>query len=173
MKPLAILGQALSWSVLFAAVGLLGQGPSFAPYEPGQALIKLSMAHLSQRLEPCRELSAAERAELPPTRRVQQVCERGRAPTRFELYLDERLLVHKTIAPAGLSNDGRSYYLDYFAVEPGRYVATIRLADAPETDDYTLERRLPLTLAAGQAVLIEIGDAGIVLDGDDQKEDAS
>lgn len=172
MKPLAILGQTLSWGVLFAAVGLLGQGPSFAPYEPEQALIKLSMAHLSQRLEPCRELSAAERAELPPTRRVQQVCERGRAPTRLELYLDERLLVRKTITPAGLSNDGRSYYLDYFAVEPGRYVATIRLADAREADDYTLERLLPLTLAPGQAALIEIGDAGIVLDGADT-EDAS
>lgn len=172
MRPLAVLGQTLSWGVLFAAVGLFGQGPSFAPYEPGQAVIKLSMAHLSQRLEPCRKLSAAERAELPPTRRVQQVCERGRAPTRFELYLDERLLVQQTVTPVGLSNDGRSYYLDRFAVEPGRYVATIRLADAPETDDYTLERQMPLTLAAGQAVLIEIGDAGIVLDGAD-KEDAS
>lgn len=165
----AFIGQGLTWAAIAAAIGLLGQGPSFAPYAPDKALVKLSMAHLSERLQPCRELTAAERAELPPTRRVQQVCERGRAPTRFELYLDERLVVRESVTPAGLSDDGRSYYLDYFTVEPGRYTATLRLADTPREEGFDLERRLSLQLGAGESALIEIGDDGVVLAGADEE----
>lgn len=164
-KIAALFGQGLTWAGLAAIVGLFGQGVSFAPYEPGQALLKLSMAHLSQRLEPCRQLTPAERAELPPTRRVQEVCGRERAPTRLELYLDGQLLVSETVQPAGLSNGGRSYYLEYFPVDPGHYTATIRLADTLRSEGFDLEREIPVKLDAGESALIEIEDNGIVLSG--------
>lgn len=164
MKALAVAGQGLTWAVLATLIGLFGQGPSFPPYDPGKALIKLSMAHLSERLEPCRQLSAAERAELPPTRRVSEVCGRERAPTRFELMLDGELLVADAVDPAGLSDGGRAYYLEYFQVEPGRYTVTIRLADTPRTKGFDLEREMNLNLKAGESALIEIGDDGVSLE---------
>jgi hypothetical protein len=170
MKALAVAGQGLTWAALATLLGLFGQGPSFSPYDPGQALIKLSMAHLSERLEPCRQLSAAERAELPPTRRVSEVCGRERAPTRFELMLDEELLVAEAVEPAGLSNGGRSYYLKYHPVEPGRYTVTVRLADTPRTAGFDLERELNLDLKAGESALIEIGDDGVSLGGVETEE---
>lgn len=170
MKALALSGQGLTWAALAALVGLFGQGPSFAPYEPGQALIKLSMAHLPERLEPCRQLSAAEREELPPTRRVEEVCGRERAPTRFELRLDGELLVAETVEPAGLSSGGRSYYLEYLPVEPGRYTVTVRLADTPRTTGFDLEREMNLDLNAGESALIEIGDDGVSLGGVETEE---
>lgn len=169
MKFARYLGQGLAWAALAVFVGLLGQGPSFAPFGPDKALVKLSMAHLPERLQPCRELTAAERAELPPTRRVERVCKRGRAPTRFELFLDDRLVARETVAPAGLSDDGRSYYLAYFTVDPGRYTATVRLADTPRAEGFDLERRLSLQLRAGESALIEIGDDGVVLAGREEE----
>lgn len=165
MKVLALTGQGLTWAVLAALVGLFGQGPAFAPYDPGQALIKVSMAHLPERLEPCRQLSAAEREALPPTRRVHEICGRERAPTRFELRLDGEVLVADTIEAAGLSSGGRAYYLEYFPVEPGRYTLTIRLADTPRTAGFDLEREMDLELIAGESALIEISDDGVALDG--------
>lgn len=170
MKALALAGQGLTWAVLAALVGLFGQGPSFAPYEPGQALIKLSMAHLSERLEPCRQLTEAEREELPPTRRVSEACGRERSPTRFELRLDGQLLAAETVDPAGLSDGGRSYYLEYFPVEPGRYALTVRLADTPRTEGFDLEREMNLELNAGESVLIEIGDEGVAIGGIETEE---
>lgn len=170
MKALALVGQGLTWAAMAAIVGLWGQGPSFSPYASGQALIKVSMAHLPERLEPCRQLTAAEREELPPTRRVKEVCGRERAPTRFELRLDGRLLIAETVEAAGLSDGGRSYYLEYFPVEPGRYTVTIRLADTPRTEGFDLEHEMTLELDAGEAALIEIGDDGITHSAPDKEK---
>jgi len=169
MTLLQWTGQGLTWALVAAAIAALAQGPDFQPYPTGRALIKFSLAHLPQRLEPCRELTAEERAELPPTRRVQEVCERGRAPTRFELSLDGEILAQATIEPAGLSDDGRSYFLEYYSVDPGEYRATVQLSDTAETDGYSLSRAVPIQLEAGQVALIEVGDDDITFEAPQQQ----
>ncbi|MFW5926549.1 MAG: hypothetical protein ACOCSR_00725 [Wenzhouxiangella sp.] len=163
MKAVAWVGQGLTWAGLAAIVGALGQGPEFAPYDEERALLRVSMAHLSQRLAPCRELSEDERAELPPTRRVREVCERGRAPTRLVLEIDHDTRIDTVIEPAGLSGDGRSYFMTSFQVEPGRHRLGARMADSPDPEGFDIEREFDLEVAAGEVALVEAGDDGITL----------
>lgn len=164
MSALKLAGQGLTWTVMAAVVGALAQGPGFAPHAPGQALLRVSIAHLSERLQPCRRLTEAERAELPPTRRVREVCERGRAPTRLTLTVDGRTFLEETIEPAGMSDDGRSYLMKAFRVDPGRYVIEIELHDSPEPGGPDHQARFDAHLEAGRVALIEISDGGIALD---------
>lgn len=164
-----ILGQALFWAAVMGVLGALAQGPSFQPWSSDQALLKLSVAHLSERLAPCRTLSPEEQAELPPTRRVTQVCERGRAPTRIQLQLNGEILVDRTIKPAGLSADGRSYFLEVFPIAAGAHALTVQMADTPREDGFDLTREINLDLRPGQALLVEIGDQGVILSGADPR----
>jgi len=164
MNALSLAGQGLTWLVFAALIGALAQGPEFSPHDAGHALLRVSMAHLSERLEPCRQLSEAERAELPPTRRVSEVCQRGRAPTRLVLLVDGTTLIDRTITPAGLSDDGRSYLMSGFPVEPGRRIIDIRLHDSPRPGEPGQQRRFEVVLEPGRVTLIEIGDEGIALE---------
>ncbi|QKK01424.1 MAG: hypothetical protein HND55_01425 [Pseudomonadota bacterium] len=164
MKPLALIGQIMTWAAIAALIGLLGQGLAYSPYDASQALIKFSLAHLSERLVPCRQLSEAERAELPPTRRVSEVCERGRAATVVELRLNDEIVLDRIIEPAGLSGDGRSYLFERFPVPAGRYLLELKLRDTPRESGFDLEHRVQLELNAGQAALIEVGDDGVSVD---------
>lgn len=163
MSLLRGLGQAATWSAFAALVGALATGPGFAPLGEDQALLKFSLAHLSERLVPCRRLSEAERQALPPTRRVYEVCERPRAPTVIELRLDGELLVSRRIDPAGLRNDGRSYYLDSFPVPAGEQLLELRLRDTPRESGFDLERRMTLRLAPGEVALVEVADDGVAV----------
>lgn len=159
-----LLGQSATWVGLAALVGSLAAGPAFAPFPNGEALLKVSVAHLSARLVPCRRLSEAERQALPPTRRAWEVCQRGRAPTVVELRLDGEVLVDRRIEPAGLRDDGRSYYLEYFRVPAGERSLELRLRSSPRDSGFDLEKRMTLRLAPGQAALLEIGDDSVSLE---------
>lgn len=163
MKALRLIGQILTWAALGAFVAALAQGPGFAPYGHDQALIKFSLAHLSERLVPCRKLTEAERQELPPTRRVSELCERGRAPTIIELELDGEMLIDRRIEPAGLSDDGRAYYLEFFPVPAGEHELMLRLRDTPRNHGFDIERKLTLQLAPGDAALVEVADDGVLI----------
>lgn len=163
MTASQLVGQGLTWIVFAAMVGVLAKGPHFAPHESGQALLRVSMAHLSERLAPCRQLSEAERAGLPPTRRVTEVCERGRAPTRLVLSVNGRNLLDRTVVPAGLSDNGRSYLMADFPIAPGRHRIDVQLFDAPQTEGPSHHQRFDARIEAGRATLIEIGDDGISL----------
>lgn len=163
MKAGAIVFQLLAWAAFAGLIHAFAQGPAFAPYGDGEALLKFSLAHLSQRIVPCRRLSEAERIALPPTRRAFEVCERGRSPTLVRLRLDGELLLEKRIEPAGLRDDGRSYYLDYFPVPAGEYRLQLALRDSPRERGYDLEREFRLVLAGGEAALLEVSDDDAVL----------
>lgn len=163
MKGVKWIGQALTWAGIAAVVGALGQGPGFSPHGDTRAQLGFSVAHLSQRLVPCRQLTAAERAELPPTRRVQEVCERGRAPTRVILDIDGETRLDRTIKPAGLSDDGRSYLMTRIPIEPGQRALAVRVFDSADPDSPDHMRRFTARIPAGRVALLEVGDEGISL----------
>lgn len=168
MNVLRIFGQVVTWAMFAVLVGAFATGPAFAPLGDGQALIKFSLAHLSERLAPCRQLSEAERQALPPTRRGYEVCTRGRAPTVIELWRNDAMLVERSIDPVGLKNDGRSYYLAYFPVPAGEQSLELKLRDTARDSGFDLERRMSLHLAPGQVALLEVTDDGVSLKAPDQ-----
>jgi hypothetical protein len=160
LKPAVRLAVGALFILLIAA---FSQGPAFAPIQPDHGQLKLSLAHLAERREVCRQLSEAEQQALPPTRRVSEICERGRASTRIRLELDDQVLLDRQVNPAGLHGDGRAYLLKFIDLPAGRHQLTVALSDRPDEDGFDKQQVFILDLAAGDAPLLAIGDGDISL----------
>ncbi|HRQ64577.1 MAG TPA: hypothetical protein PKZ76_06925 [Xanthomonadaceae bacterium] len=163
MDARRLFGQALVWAALIVPVGLLAQWPSYAPVPHGHGELKLSMAHLTQRMAPCRVLSEEERMALPPNMRVREVCERARAPAVLEIVLDGAVLVTETVRPAGLHRDGRAYLHRVVTLPAGRHALELRLRDSPREDGWDREQTFALDLKPGMSALLRIGDGEATL----------
>lgn len=88
MNPLRLVGQAVIAAAVMTGIGYFSQAPAYQYFPPDHALIKLSLSHASQRLEPCRERTAEELAKLPPNMRRKMDCSRERVPTLVQLDVD-------------------------------------------------------------------------------------
>lgn len=160
MTVLRALGQGLAWLALLAPVIIFSQWPRHSPLPTGHGELKLSLAHTTERLQPCRQLSATELQALPPNMRNVEQCERGRAPARLRLELDDRPLLDAQVEPTGLHRDGRAYLQRRWSLPAGRYALRLVLRDSPRESDSGREQRFDLRLAPGDSVLLQIGDGG-------------
>ena len=145
-------------------IALFSHRPAYAPLAPGQALLLLSIAHAGARLEPCRALSEAELAALPPNMRAPLACPRERSPVRVTVALDGRLLLDETLPPTGIARDGAASLYRRIAVPAGRHSLRVTLDDdlrRPGED----ARAQTVDLAAGQVLTIDYRPrrGGIVL----------
>lgn len=155
--------QALTWLLFAGVVGVFGQGLSFAPVPPGHAELKFSMAHLTERVEPCRQLSEEEREALPPTRRVTEVCERARAPATVEIRLDDQVILRETHEAAGLHDDGRIYMLHFWHLPVGEYQLSLAMRDTPRDEGFDEKHSFELKLREHDSALLEVGDGHVRL----------
>lgn len=130
--PVRIQVQLLAWSLLGLLIAAFADGPSFNPLPAGHGRLTLAVAHLSERIEPCRQLSERERMELPPTRRVTEVCERARVPVKIELIVNGRTLLARAFEPSGLHDDGRVYLVEAWPLPAGHYRAELTLTGRTE-----------------------------------------
>jgi hypothetical protein len=163
MSALRAVGQGLAWLALLAPVIILAQWPRHSPLPTGHGELKLSLAHTTERLQPCRQLGAIELQALPPNMRNVEQCERGRAPARLRLELDDRLLLDARVDPAGLHSDGRAYLQRRWSLPAGRYALRLVLRDSPREKDAGREQRFDLLLAPGDSVLLQVGDGEVRL----------
>ncbi|HKI64605.1 MAG TPA: cytochrome b N-terminal domain-containing protein [Burkholderiales bacterium] len=112
-------------SGLYAAFGalivLFSHRPAVAPVPAGAALLQLSLTYAGARLAPCRRRTEAELEKLAPNMRAPLECPRGRAPVRFTLALDGRVLIDETVPPSGLARDGASSLFRRIAVPAGAH----------------------------------------------------
>jgi hypothetical protein len=164
VSPLRGLWQATIWLLAMLLVVGLAHWPRYRPLPEGHGELKLSMAHLTERLQPCRTLSAEERAKLPPNMRALQTCERERAPAVVELLLNGHTLVQRAVPPAGLHNDGRSYLHQQWPLPAGSHQLTLRLRDTPRSEGYDHEQHFDLSLQPGASALLRVGDGQANLD---------
>ena len=158
MTALRAIGQGLAWLALLAPVIIFAQWPRYSPLPAGHGELKLSLAHTTERLQPCRRLSAIELQALPPNMRNVEQCERGRAPARLRLELDDRPLLDARANPTGLHSDGRAYLQRRWSLPAGRYALHLALRDSPREQDSGREQRFDLQLAPGDSVLLQVGD---------------
>ena len=146
---------------LYAAFGglivLFSHRPAVEPLAPGSALLQLSVSAAGARLAPCRRRSEAELAKLAPSMRVPLDCPRGRAPVRFTLALDGRVLVNESVPPSGFARDGASTIYRRVAVPAGRHLLRVTVGGA--------EREEGIELGAGRVLSIDYDPhrGGIVL----------
>jgi hypothetical protein len=151
-------GQALAWAGFALVTGVFAQWPEWSPAPAGSGEIKLSMAHLTERLEPCVELSQEELRALPPNMRVAQRCPRARADAVVQLAVDGDLLLDARVRPVGLARGGRAYLQGRWHLPPGEYALELRLRDTPREEGFDKVRHLSLSIAPGESVLLDIGD---------------
>jgi hypothetical protein len=156
-------GQLAAWILFLIVIAAFATGPAFSPVPDDHGELKISMAHLADRLEPCRPLSEEERMALPPTRRVTEVCERGRVPTLVRVRMDGELIIDRRVKAAGWQQDGRAYLLEFLALPAGQYQLELALRDSPREQGYDMQRQFELSLEAGDSALLEIGDGDVKL----------
>lgn len=154
-EALRYLGQGAAYLLLALVLGFFSHRPSHEHFPPGQAMIKLALAHGGEPKAPCRRLSAAELAELPPNMRRPTSCERERLPLLVELVLDGELLYRANLPPTGIAKDGPSLAYERFAVAPGRHQLIVRLRDSHREDGFDYERRAEVELAPRQNLAID------------------
>jgi hypothetical protein len=161
MKPWRVgqlVGQAVAWGLFAVVTGVFAQWPAYAPLPAGHGELKLSMAHLTQRLEPCQTLSPEELAALPPNMRAPERCPRTRAEAVVVVLLDGAPLLDTAVRPTGLARGGRAYLQAHWGLASGEYDLELRVRDTPRAEGYDHVQRLTLRLAAGESTLLEIGD---------------
>lgn len=156
--PMQLAGQGAAWLLFAAVVGTFAQWPAYSTITPGFGEIKLSMAHLTERLEPCERLTAEELAALPPNMRAPERCPRERAQAVVELLVNGDPLLQTTVRPVGLARGGRSYLQGRWDLPAGEHQLELRLRDTPREQGFDKVQRFSLTLAAGESVLLKLGD---------------
>lgn len=158
MTVLRAIGQGLAWLALLAPVIIFAQWPRYSPLPDGHGELKLSLAHTTERLRPCRRLGADELRALPANMRNIEQCERGRAPALLRIDLDGRPLLDASVSPSGLHSDGRAYLQRSWPLPAGRYALHLALRDSPREQGFDREQRFDLELAPGDSVLLQVGD---------------
>ncbi|MCV2367054.1 hypothetical protein [Roseateles oligotrophus] len=161
-------GQALLYGLFALLIGLFSRWPPYRHLAADQSLIKLSFSHHGQPVAPCRLLSAAELAKLPPNMRTPKVCPRERVPVTVELELDGKTVLRHIAPPAGLSKDGASSAYHRIQVAAGEHLLKVRLKDSPAgpgKTDFDYQREARVTLAPGRILVIDfdVEKGGIVL----------
>jgi hypothetical protein len=153
-----LAGQSVAWLLFMATTGVFAQWPVYSPIPQGHGELKLSMAHLTERLEPCRQLSAEEIAALPPNMRVVEQCPRGRVSAFVELEADGAVLFEGAVRPVGLARGGRTYLQARWSLPAGSYELELRLRDSPREAGFDLVERFSLNLDRGESALLSVGD---------------
>jgi hypothetical protein len=154
--------HAWIWLSFSAAVAVFSQWPSFAPIAPDHGELKLSMSRLTERSEPCVQLTYEELMSLPPNMRQPERCVRERSMAALLVHANGRELLRTEIRPAGLHRDGRAYLFASWHLPAGDYTLHLQLNDGPG-DEHHHEHTLPLTLSPGSSALLRVGDSGVQL----------
>jgi hypothetical protein len=157
-RPTQLAGQVLAWALLATITGVFAQWPAYAPLPAGHGELKLSMAHLTERLEPCVQLSPEELLALPPNMRVAERCERARAHAVVQLFIDDEPLLDAAVRPVGLARGGRTYLQAHWPLPAGNYALELRLRDTPRDEGFDKVQHFQLRLGVSESVLLDVGD---------------
>ena len=166
MTALRIAFQLLLYVPLMALIGYFSSHPRFTVVPEGQALLRLSIVHGTQRLHECRERTPEELAKLAPNMRAALDCPRERSPMVVELEVDGRVVYRRTARPSGLRRDGAAAVYHRMQFPAGRHRLVARLRDrAGAGFDYA--RTADLDIAPGASLVIDFSAAqgGFVIKG--------
>jgi hypothetical protein len=158
MKALRVAAQLALYAPLMAILAYFSTEPRFSPVAPGEALVRVSFIHATERREPCRERSAEELAKLAPNMRAALDCPRERSPLLVELELDGRLVLRREAQPSGLRRDGNVAVYERMTLPAGRHRIVARLRDRPE-GGFNYVKEETVELASGRVLVIDFNAA--------------
>jgi hypothetical protein len=157
-KALQIAAQLALYAPLMAILAYFSTEPRFSVLGPGEALLRVSFIHSTERRQACRERTPEELAKLAPNMRAALECPRERSPLLVELEVDGRVVLRREVEPSGLRRDGNAVVYQRMALPAGRHRIVARLRDRPE-GGFNHVRDETVELAAGRALLIDFNAA--------------
>lgn len=158
MKALRFLAQLALYAPLMAVLGYFSTEPRFSAVAPGEALVRVSFIHATQRKQACRERSADELAKLAPNMRASQDCPRERSPLLVELELDGKLVLRREVQPSGLRRDGNAVIYQRITLPAGRHRIVARLRDRAQ-GEFNYVKDETVELGAGRTLIIDFNAA--------------
>ena len=150
LKAFRLLLQFMAYVAIAVLLGYFATLPPYQYGDTGQATIKLSLSHASDRTKPCVPLTQEEIAALAANMRRAEACERERLPLVLELDIDGENVVSIVAAPSGVWNDGPASVYERFDVTPGRHTVTVRLRDTARTEGWDYEKTETVDLDPGR-----------------------
>ncbi|MBX3691703.1 hypothetical protein [Dokdonella sp.] len=151
--------QGLLYALFVGVLALFSQWPPYHHLGKDDALLKLSIVHLGERLHACVEPSAEELAKLPPTMRAPRRCPRERAPLAIEIDLDGQPLLRQTARPGGLSRDGSASMYERRVVAAGQHHIAVRMRDSARSEGFDHQRESSVNLRPAQILVIDFDSA--------------
>jgi hypothetical protein len=158
MKALRFAAQLALYVPLMAILGHFSTEPRFSVVAPGEALVRVSLNHATQRKQACRSRTPEELARLAPNMRAALDCPRERSPLLVEVELDDRLVLRREVQPSGLRRDGNAALYERLALPAGRHRVVVRLRDRPE-GGFNYVKDETVQLAAGRVMTIDFNAA--------------
>jgi hypothetical protein len=158
MKALRYAAQLALYVPLMAILGYFSTEPRFSVVAPGEALVRVSLIHATQRRQACRERSPEELAKLAPNMRAALECPRERSPLLVEVELDGKLVLRREVQPSGLRRDGNAALYERLALPAGRHRIVARLRDRAE-GEFNYVKDETVELAAGRVLTIDFNAA--------------
>jgi hypothetical protein len=158
MKALRFAAQLALYAPLMAILAYFSTEPRFSVIAPGEALVRVSFIHATQRRQACRERTPEELAKLAPNMRAALDCPRERAPLLVEVELDGKLVLRREVQPSGLRRDGNAVVYERMALPAGRHRIVARLRDRAE-GDFNFMKDETVELAGGQTLIIDFNAA--------------
>jgi hypothetical protein len=158
MKALRFAAQLALYAPLMAILAYFSTEPRFSVVAPGEALVRVSFIHATQRRQACRERTPQELAKLAPNMRAALDCPRERSPLLVEVELDGRLVLRREVQPSGLRRDGNAVVYERIALPAGRHRIVARLRDRAE-GDFNFMKDETVELAGGQTLIIDFNAA--------------
>lgn len=153
--PWQWLGQAATYAVFAAILGLWSVWPAYHRVADGQALIKLSFSHAGEHLQACKTIDPAEVAKLAPNMRTNIDCPRGRVPLLIELVIDGHPVYQGRHEPTGIWGDGPSVVYRKFLVPTGAHKLELRIRDSRRETGFDYERSATVELSEHQNLVID------------------
>ena len=151
---LRYLVQIAAFASFAVFIGYFSSSPPFQYAQAESAVVKLSLSHAAERIEPCVLLTPEQVAELAPNMRRTESCERARLPLVVELDVDGQRVLALQAEPSGLWGDGPASIYQRFNLAPGQYQMAVRLRDTARTDGWDYTHTQDVTLSAGRYLTI-------------------
>jgi hypothetical protein len=148
-------GQIAVFTAVLAAVAAFSDAPGYRQIPPDSAVVKLSFAHVADRVSACRERSKEELEKLPPNMRKPLDCSRRRGDVYVELDIDGQTIYRAALPPSGLSGDGPARAYERFVVPVGKHAIAVRMRDTARAQGFDHARSGEVVLASNQNFVID------------------
>ena len=148
--PLKSALQLILYLAFAVAIGYLSTSPPYRYADAELAVVKVSISHATQRVEPCRQLTQEEIEQMAANMRRSTLCGRERLPLVVSMMLNGESVLERKVSPAGLWGDGPATVYERFSVEPGVHDVTIRLRDSARTEGWDYQRSDQVNLKPGR-----------------------